>query len=53
MVIMNRFLKGEKKSFACCIPYICGLDHKIITQERIDEDRDEIGEFNFLMEYCS
>ena len=53
MVIMNRFIKGEKKSFACCIPYICGLDHKIITQERIDEDRDEIGEFNFLMEYCA
>ena len=40
-------------AFSCCIPYICGLDNKIITKQRIEEDREEIGEFSFLMEYCS
>ena len=55
----NTFMNGirrmveDKKGFACLIPYICGLDHKIITRERIEEDREDIGEFAFLMEYCS
>ena len=55
----NKFMTITKRmaekgnAFSCCIPYICGLDNKIITKQRIEEDREEIGEFSFLMEYCS
>lgn len=41
-----------KSAFTCDIPYICSLDHGILMQEKIDEDRRDIGEVAFLMEYC-
>lgn len=52
MTITKRMAEG-RPAFSCSIPYICGLDNKIITKQRIEEDREEIGEFSFLMEYCS
>jgi len=33
------------------ISYECSLDHGLITQEKIDEDRIALGEFSFDMEY--
>lgn len=41
-----------KNAFSCDIPYTCSLDHGILMQEKIDEDRKDIGEVAFLMEYC-
>ncbi len=48
--LTKRMCEG-KPSFSCDIPYICSLDHKLILTEKIEEDRAEIGEFAFLMEY--
>ena len=44
-------LEGAK-SFTCDIPYSCSIDHKLVLKEKIDEDRRDIGEHRFLMEYC-
>lgn len=49
--ITERMCQG-KASFSCDIPYICSLDHKLLLKEKIEEDRVEIGEFSFLMEYA-
>lgn len=51
MTALNGMLEG-KKSFACDIPYLASLDHKLVLKEKIDEDREQIGEWNFQMEYC-
>ena len=49
--ITKRMCEG-KSAFTCDIPYICSLDHKLLLKEKIEEDRQEIGEFSFLMEYA-
>ena len=49
--ITKRMCEG-KPAFSCDIPYICSLDHKLLLKEKIEEDRQEIGEFSFLMEYA-
>ncbi|MCC0764805.1 hypothetical protein IR151_17565 [Clostridioides sp. ES-S-0006-03] len=41
-----------KSAFSCDIPYICSLDNRLLLKEKIDEDRVDIGEVAFLMEYC-
>lgn len=51
LTIFNRMVAG-KNSFACDIPFECSIDHKLLTQEKIDDDREEIGEVRYLMEYC-
>lgn len=40
-----------KDAFCCDIPYECSLEHKLLTQEKIDMDREDIGEIRFMMEY--
>ena len=40
-----------KDAFCCDIPYECSLEHKLLTQEKIDMDREDIGEVRFMMEY--
>ena len=49
--VTKRMLEGAK-SFTCDIPYSCSIDHKLVLKEKIDEDRRDIGEHRFLMEYC-
>ncbi|MFU2417216.1 terminase large subunit domain-containing protein [Peptacetobacter sp. AB800] len=49
--ILNNMM-DEKNSFCCDIPYTCSLDHGLLLKEKIDEDRNSIGEVKFEMEYC-
>lgn len=49
--ITEKMLK-KKDAFSCDIPYVCSLDHKLLLPEKIEQDREEIGEFAFKMEYC-
>ena len=42
---------NDKPAMAFDISYECSLDHGLITQEKIDEDRIALGEFSFNMEY--
>lgn len=48
--ITKRMCEG-KPSFSCDIPYLASLDHKLLLKEKIEEDRSEIGEFSYRMEY--
>lgn len=41
-----------KPSFACDIPYICSLDHDLLLKEKIEEDKAQIGQVAYDMEYC-
>ena len=41
-----------KPAFTCAIPYICSLDHGILLREKLEQDRRDLGEIAFLMEYC-
>lgn len=41
-----------KPSFACDIPYICSLDHDLLLKEKIEEDKQQIGQVAYDMEYC-
>ena len=41
-----------KSAFACDIPYICSLDHDLLLKEKIEEDKLQIGQVAFDMEYC-
>ena len=52
MILTVDMCNGKKNAFSCDIPYTCSLDHGILMQEKIDEDRKDIGEVAFLMEYC-
>lgn len=48
--IVNMMIDG-KPAIAIDIDYHCSLDHGLITQDKIDEDRIALGEFSFDMEY--
>lgn len=48
--ILNRMFEGGK-AFACAIPYLASLDHKLVLKDKIEEDKEEMGEFVFNMEY--
>ncbi|MDY4127632.1 terminase large subunit domain-containing protein [Peptostreptococcus porci] len=50
--IIKMMIDG-KQAVAIDIDYHCSLDHGLITQEKIDEDRVALGEFSFDMEYRS
>lgn len=50
--IIKMMIDG-KPALAIDIDYQCSLDHGLITQEKIDEDRIALGEFSFDMEYRS
>ena len=50
--IIKMMVEG-KQALAIDIDYQCSLDHGLITQEKIDEDRIALGEFSFDMEYRS
>ena len=41
-----------KSSFCCDIPYICSLDHDLLLKEKIEEDKQQIGQVAYDMEYC-
>lgn len=41
-----------KSAFSCDIPYLCSLDHDLILKEKIEEDKLEIGQVAYDMEYC-
>lgn len=41
-----------KKQFTCAIPYICSIDHGILLRDKVEQDRRDLGEVSFLMEYC-
>ena len=41
----------DKKAFACSIPYLASLDHKLVLKDKIEEDKEDMGEFVFNMEY--
>jgi hypothetical protein len=48
--ITNMMLEG-KKACALDVSYETSLEHGLIDQEKIDEDRIALGEFSFAMEY--
>lgn len=48
--ITKMMLEG-KPAMSFDISYECSLDHGLITQEKVDEDRIALGEFSFQMEY--
>ena len=50
ITILNRMFEGGK-SFACAIPYLASLDHKLVLKDKIEEDKEDMGEFVFNMEY--
>lgn len=48
--ITKMMLEG-KSACSFDIGYECSLDHDLISQEKIDEDKISLGEFSFGMEY--
>lgn len=50
MTILNRMFEGGK-AFACAIPYLASLDHKLVLRDKLEEDKEDMGEFVFNMEY--
>ena len=48
---ITNMMLNDKPAMAFDISYECSLDHGLITQEKIDEDRIALGEFSFDMEY--
>ncbi|VIF91851.1 Phage related protein [Clostridioides difficile] len=46
-------LKGES-SFSCNIPFICSLEHGLLTKKRIKKEmkKESMSPSSFLMEYC-
>ena len=50
ILALNRML-DDKKAFACSIPYLASLDHKLVLKDKIEEDKEDMGEFVFNMEY--
>lgn len=49
--ITKRMCEG-KSAFSCDIPYLCSLDHDLLLKEKIEEDKLQIGEIAYNMEYC-